>query len=302
MDSWQTLYTLFQKEAQDTDATVLTDGKADINRGIRILETECDLPPLERTRSITTSTTDIYALPQNFVKLKELYVTISNVRYTAERIYDEQTWQMIKSNTAGSTSNMLTHVFVRPGTSEFEIFPTPSSAGNTMKMIYEAFAKDLSNDDYVTGTITTLANGGTAVTGSGTTFTAAMVGRYFKINADLDWYLIDSYTSATVIGLKQLYQGTAISAGSSAFTIGEMSRLPVGILQRAPVSYALWRYFKTKRRDAEKAKEHQSDWLEAMEMAKNHTTKHVSSIIPSVRRIRRAFGRRNPNAYPSDLS
>lgn len=303
MESWQTLYTLFQSEAQDqVTATILTAGKADINRGIRQLETELDLPPLEKTRTITTTTSDTYPLPQDFVRLKELYVTISGIRYDAIRVYDEQTWQQIKAMTASTSSNILTHIFVRPGSYQFEIFPKAATAGNSMTMIYEGLEKDLSADDYNTGGVLTLANGGIALTGTGTTFTAAMVGRWIKITADGDWYKIDTYTSATVIGLKQLYQGTAIAAGNAAFTIGEMSRLPFGRLQRAPVSYALWRYFETKKRDPVMAKIHKADWDEAIVMAQSFTRKHVSSIVPSVRRLRRTFGLRNPNAYPQDLS
>lgn len=302
MDSWQTLYTLFQGEAQDNGATILTAGKADINRGIRILETECDLPALEKTRPITTTLLDTYPLPQDFVRLKELYVTISNTRYIAQRIYDEITWQTIKALTASTSSNNLTHVFVRPGSNQFEIFPKAATAGNIMTMIYEATDKDLSADDYTTGNITTLANGGTTVTFSGSTLTAAMVGRWLKVNADGDWYKLDTFTSTTVMAIKQLYQGTAIAAGSAPFTIGEMSRLPFGRLQRAPVSYALWRYFKVRRRDEAMAKVHKADWDEAIEMAHAYTQKHVSSIIPSARRLRRTFGLRNPNAYPQDLT
>lgn len=303
MESWETLYTLFQTEAQNEDATVLTAGKADINRGIHILETELDLPPLERTRSITTVTsTDSYALPHNFVRLKELYSTVSNIRYVAEKVYDERTWQAIKANTSSFTSDILSHVFVRPGSNSFEIYPKAATAGNTMTMVYESFSKDLSQDDYTDGTITTLANGGTAITGSSTTFTSAMAGRWFKIDADNEWYLIDSYTSATAITLKQAYQGTAISAGTSTYTIGEMSRLPVGTLQRAPVSYALWRFFLTQRRDAKLASLHEKDWENAKIIARDLARKHVSSIVPSIRRLRRSFGLRNPNAYPMGIT
>jgi hypothetical protein len=299
MESFQTLYTLAQSGAQDDTATTLPYLKADINRAIHILEGELDIPPLEEQRSITTTTSSIYSLPQNAVRVKDLYVTISSIRYSAQKIYDETTWQMIKSNTS-QTSDYLTHVFIRPGDNQLEIYPTPANAGNTMTLIYESFSKDLSANDYTTGTITTLANGGTAITGSGTTFTSAMVGRWIK-TTDNEWYKISAYTSATSIALKQAYQGTAISAGSATFTIGEMSRLPIQF-QQTPVAYALWRHFIERRRDIAMAKVHERDWLAAKALAATYSTKHVSSIIPSVRRIRAQFGLRNPNFYPSDIT
>lgn len=302
MESWQTLYTLAQDAVQDESSSVLTDLKADINEGIGILETEMNLPPLEKTRDYTTTTSNIYALPQNYSLFKEVYPTISSVRYPSLiRVYDEESWNIIRTMADSISSNIPTHVFVRPGSWQFEIHPTPSSAGNTLTLVYEAVEKALSADDYVTGTITTLANAGTAITFSGTTLTAAMVDRWIKL-PDGEWYLLSTFTDTTHMSIKQLYQGTAIVAGSSSFTIGEMSRLPRGRLQRAPVSYAAMRYFSTKRRDTSMYKLHKSEWLEAVEVAKTHAQKYVSAIVPSARRIRGAFTHRNPNAYPQSLS
>jgi hypothetical protein len=100
-----------------------------------------------------------------------------------------------------------------------------------------------------TATITVgTASGGSIVTGSGTTFTADMVGRYIQITnttaangGDGFWYRIGYYYSATVIGLDKQYEGLAISAGSATYTIGQCSAIPeaydVGIVYRAT---ALW--------------------------------------------------------------
>src|SRR4051794_2790011 len=52
--------------------------------------------------------------------------------------------------------------------------------------------------DYTTGTVTVTTGTG-AVTGSGTTFTSAMVGRGFKATGHTKWYRVKSYASATSI-------------------------------------------------------------------------------------------------------
>jgi len=74
---------------------------------------------------------------------------------------------------------------------------------------------------YTTGTVTVTTSTG-AVTGDGTTFTAAMVGRGFKAAGHTKWYRVKSYASATSIVIEDdlddvasAYTGGAIGAGAS---------------------------------------------------------------------------------------
>lgn len=75
--------------------------------------------------------------------------------------------------------------------------------------------------DYATGTVEVTVTTG-AVTGTGTTFTSAMVGKGFKATGHTQWYRIKTYTSATAIVIEDdkddetsAYTGGAISAGAS---------------------------------------------------------------------------------------
>jgi hypothetical protein len=75
--------------------------------------------------------------------------------------------------------------------------------------------------NYTTGTVTVDVTTG-AVTGSGTTFTAAMVGKGFKALGHTAWYRVKTYTSATAIvieddsdDLASAYTGGAIGAGAT---------------------------------------------------------------------------------------
>jgi hypothetical protein len=70
---------------------------------------------------------------------------------------------------------------------------------------------------YTTGTVT-VNNGSTAVVGSGTTFTSAMVGRQFIVDSQLPFYTIITFTDATNIVLDRPFSGTSIS-GSSDWAI-----------------------------------------------------------------------------------
>jgi hypothetical protein len=86
---------------------------------------------------------------------------------------------------------------------------------------------------YATGTVT-VTNGSATVTGSGTTFTSAMVGRYFHVAGDTDRYLISAFVSATEITLSTVYGGTG-GAGQSyniglAYTMSKSQyRIPLNV-------------------------------------------------------------------------
>lgn len=72
--------------------------------------------------------------------------------------------------------------------------------------------------NYSTGTVAVAVTTG-VVTGTGTTFTAAMVGGYFKAAGHSTHYLVTAYTSATSITITDLdgvgYSGGAIGAGAT---------------------------------------------------------------------------------------
>ncbi len=88
----------------------------------------------------------------------------------------------------------------------------------------EAAAGQRLGTDYTAGTVTVDATTG-LVTGSGTTFTSAMVGKGFKATGHSVWYRVKTFTSTTSIvieddsdDLTSAYTGGAI-AGGSAYTI-----------------------------------------------------------------------------------
>jgi len=85
---------------------------------------------------------------------------------------------------------------------------------------------------YTTGTVTVDVTTG-AVTGSGTTFTAAMVGRGFKALGHTAWYRVKTYNSASSIVIEDdlddvdsAYTGGAI-AGGATFEIEAASPLSI---------------------------------------------------------------------------
>lgn len=291
----------FSELAQTDNDAHLALGYKNMNMGNKKLEKALGLPPQQEERVINTITTgNSYALPERFMTLDELYVTVSNQRRYADFEYSEDAWRgyMLRPNQVAN--DFLTNVFVRPGLHKFEIFPTFVTANLPMTMIYSSFTKDLSFDDYTTGTITTLANNATTVTFSGATLTTLMAKRWLKTD-DGNWYFIDSINVAShQVTLLQPYQGDAIATGSSSFTIGELPRVPEGT-HELPIYYACWLHFLGPQRDKDQADYYKKMWDEGTAWAvESYGSRYSSAVIPSQRRklMRRM---KNPNDYP-DLS
>ena len=85
--------------------------------------------------------------------------------------------------------------------------------------------------DYVTGTVAIDASGN--VTGTGTAFTAAMVGRGFKAAGHTKWYRVKTYTSGTAIVIEDdfdditsAYTGGVIAGGAS-YTLEAVTAIQV---------------------------------------------------------------------------
>lgn len=305
MLSWQGQYTLFQQLTSDEDSSNLSMGKTLIRAGQRKVESKLNMGFTEEIRTFATVTDAIsgtsnlaYYLPENFKSLTDLYVTSGTTQYHAELVQDDARWRTMQATTTQSTSNFLSHCFIR-GANRLELYPIPSSA-LTATIIYEAFTRPLTADDYTTGTITTLANAGTAVTASGSTFTSAMAGRYFRIDSDGEWYKIASFGTTTTLTLLTKYQGIAISAGSEAYTIGQMPVTPADT-HELPVYYAVWKWALFKK-DTQLAREYERMWKEGLvEAQENWANRSSSNVIGGHSQVS-TVGGVNPNDYPQGMS
>ncbi len=305
MLSFQNQYELTQDLSSDSSSTNLTMLKKLINLGQRRLEKKLKIVT-EDTRTYTLQTDAIsgtsniaYRLPENYGKFLRAYVKVGSNHYSASLIQSPSLWRKINF-TETSTSSFLQFVHIKRGTRDrFEIYPPPSTT-DTLTFDYLAKGADLSVADYATGTITTLANGGTAVTGSGTTWTSAMAGRYFKITNNEQWYKIASFGTTTTLTLASEYQGIAISGGSDNYTIGQMPITPEDT-HILPVYFALWKYFLF-RKDRTQAREYRREWLNGIKDAiQDYANEEDSEVLYNDRAVTQR-GVINPNYYPQDMS
>lgn len=278
---WDDALTISQKLAQDTNSATVTFLNTLMNAGYKEILADLGRPVTEKTKTTTTvAAQQGYQMPADFNWLKSIKVTVGSTIYTPQEEESQEQWDYLNMQTR--SDDVPETYFVRPrfgfGGTEVQLYPIPSTSSNTITLVYEAIDKDLSVAKYTTGTVA-VTNGSATVTGSGTTFTRAMVGRYFQItDADGDglWYKVSGFTSATVITLENVYQGT--TDASNNYQIAEAFGLPED-LHMLPIYYAVWHYSMF-RRDKTRADEYGGLYKLGMSDAKRrYGTKSRSNII-----------------------
>jgi len=241
--TFQELYEEIESLTGDDSSSATTKHKLRINDTYKILLAKFN----KRTESTdtTVASQQSYELPYNLKKLSSVKVTVSSIDYPLEQVYNEDRWNLMNDQGTSYTSDIQTHYYIKDN--NILLYPTPASDGNTITYYYALKDKDMSNDDSDTGsTVKTLTNGDETVTLNAAGFTAVMVDRFFKINADGYWYRIASYTSTTVVELEKAFAGTSIAAGTSACTVAEMPLLPEEY-HSALIYRPCWIYFMGKR-------------------------------------------------------
>ena len=293
---WQTLYQEFTKNTETSNVTL---GDITLNEGNRKVLKAWSWPFLQRSANITTvASQQSYDLPFNYAKAIAISVTISSQKYTLTEITDRRTWNIINQTTS-ETSDIATYFFINGR--KVEIYPKPSSAGNTITVDYTIRVKDLSIADYTTGTITTAPNGDETITGDSTAWTDKMANRWLRITdsddentGDGEWYEVASITSNTALELQETYNGPSIAAGTASYILGQISDIPEDY-QILPVYFASYMYWLPKADRADKTLFFQSQYNESAKELFNRFSGRSDDPV-----VDEGFGHdiiRNPNLF-----
>ena len=176
----------------------------------------------QRTQTASTVADQVYYhYPPGVVDIENAQVTINSVNHPLETVHSQSVWNWLNSLTI-QTSAIPQFVF--PRRDDFGIWPTPQAA-YTITFGYHYRDRNLTTADYTTGTVTVTLNSAT-LTGTDTTFTEAMVGRWFKATTARHGYeyKISAYVSATSLTLESVYEGDTESGLS--YRIGESPEIP----------------------------------------------------------------------------
>lgn len=312
MISFNQAYLQVQKLTSDSTANSLVLFKALINQTQnKLLALRKDITEDSATIA-TVALQQAYELPYNYGKTFAVTMTVGQIAYPLYSIEDDMLWLQINARAATYSTTIPSFYYIFKG--QIQIYPKPSANDNTITVYFHKIVKDMTADDYTTGTITTLANGGTTVTGSGTTWTAQMVGRYLRITNDGYWYEIAAFNSTTSLTLKKTYQGTSISAGSAAYTIGEMPLIPEAY-QEALIDRPVAVYW-SQRKDTNLANMYWHMYDGGFEIGKSpkqggivaqfiedRSSKVESAIVNSgMQDVRERALLTDPNAFPQNLT
>ena len=298
MITWSNFQSDCQDITGDSTSATLTRFKRWGNQGYHLVLSELGRTHTEKTQTANTvKDQQFYTMPSETLFIKSVKVTVSSIEYPIEPIIDQDTWDIINAGVTGST-DIPSFYFVRPGFgvggTEVGIFPKPATANNTITIIYEAGDRDLNIDDFTTTTVT-VTNGDATITHSGTSFTAAMVGRYFQTDDDRTWYRIASFTSTSSMELENVFEGA--SGSGQSYTIAEAFHLPEE-MQVLPVYYALGHFYDMRHDDSKSIKYRALFDKELRDGKRRWRHKTRGSVINN----RRKFHLRNPNFPPGTIT
>jgi len=298
MITWDQSITNCQDTAQDYSTTGLAFFKRRLNDGYKKVLAEFGVQQNERTQtSSTVANQQYYQVPYDLIAPKSITVTVGSIVYPVTWVESQQAWDEMNMYT-NRTATVPFRAFYRPrfgvNGGDIGIYPIPSASTSTISLVYTATDKNLSQTAYTTGTVTVTSNSAT-VTGSGVTWNAQMVGRYFQVtdsggNTDGQFYRIVSVISATQLTLEQTYENT--TASGLTYQIAEMFALPEE-MQVLPEYYALWHYYLTKQ-SKDKALTFEGMFKQELSVAKVTWAKRVRNN--KIRPTRRSYA--FPNAVP----
>lgn len=214
-------------------------------------------PWLELQKTVVTVADQDYVyVPNDMQKVTTVRVVVgsgtSATIYLPVKLLDIERWQVVLAYRLGS--NQYPYFAYQQG-QKLLFAPIPSESNISVILTGRRAIRDVNIADYTTGSIVSVANGGTAVVGTGTSWTASMAGRFIRITesdtvnkGDGYWYEVASVGSATTLTLVKPYQGTAIAAGTAAYTLGLITYEPEAY-QMAPIYRSLAQYWDYKEND-----------------------------------------------------
>jgi hypothetical protein len=251
---WDRATGLVQSWSGDKSAAMLVNFKELLNLGYKDLLLKFNG---EETEDVRTTSTQIGAraikLAPNYIRMHTVTATVGSQTYDLVEEESQDRWAERLYLNRNSTRPEV--YYLRPrfgvGGTELLLDPIPSTTSTIITINYAANARDLGVDAYSTGTaaVTTSVTTTQTITGTGTTWTAAMVGRYFKVNdttGDGNWYRIIGYTSPTVLTIENKYDGLAVSGVS--YQIAEIFSLPED-MHMLPLYYTMMHYYLGYRQD-----------------------------------------------------
>lgn len=225
-----------------------------------------------------------YSVPQNISKVKDVTVTVGQLKFTPAPILTQADWDAV--NFLPYASDIPQYYYIYSGL--LNIFPIPSTTGNVITFNYKLRTADMTYADFSTGTVAATA-GSTAITGTTTTWNT--VGT-FPTGVDLSYanlfiaisppkgdgqsYKIRSFASDTALTLVNPVVNSPVTSGAS-YTIGQFPLLQEDF-HDMPVYGALMQYFSSIVDNPGKFKEFKAEWEWRDQMLKDYAGTRQTNV------------------------
>lgn len=278
MKTFNTLVNNFLTISRDNSTANETLGKTLLNDFIKQILRLRDWTFNRGTATdLTEADKQYYPLPYNCGTMRKVQVTVSTTTYVPREVKNEREWAIL--NMVDMSSDIPTVFFIKPSTRELGLYPIPSTTGNTITFSFQKRIKDLGAVDYTDGTVSA-TNGSSTITGSGTTWTSAMVGRYIQIT-DF-WYEITAVASTTSLTIQGEFGEDTVSG--SSYTIAELVPLLEGF-EDVPLWKALAVYFQSRDTAGSRvqAEEYRKLYEEGLSEMLGSDKKTASNVIDQTR-------------------
>lgn len=223
MLSYTDLKRIFLENIQNpgsTNTTLINQFKTYLNQRHALIMRELENYTVRTTRSTTTvNGQQYYQLPIDCQSVESVVQSVNSINYTLEPVESDVDWNKINA-LPSLVSAIPAHYFARAH--DLGLWPIPQDA-YTLTLTYNIDSRPPMFEDYVTGTVS-VTNGDATVTGSGTTWTTAMVGRYLQVTDDGYFYRITEVNSTTSLEIETNYDG--LTATGAAYRIADCPLFP----------------------------------------------------------------------------
>lgn len=277
MKSFTQTYTDFQTITSDSSTTALSLAKTYINDSVHKILSLADWNFNKSYKDYTTTASQSeFEKPYNAAKVSEVFVYTGGIWYVPKEVKSDSLWRKITYVDVEADVPSFWHISDETG--NIEIYPTHSSASDTVRINFTKRVRDMSVADYTTGTVTTVADDQT-ITGAGTTWVDKMEGRWIKVTSTTSvigdiWFEIESVTDTTHLEIKE---NMPEAAAGASYTIAEMIPFMEGFEDIA-LWYALDKYYQM-REKVTLAREYERMWKEALDELFKRDLKSASDSV-----------------------
>lgn len=201
------------------------------------------------TTAITTAGMQAYQIPQNISKIKDVTISVGQLKFTPAPILTQVDWDTVNFLPYNSDIPQYYYIY----NNQLNVFPIPSTTGNIITFNFKLRVADMTYDDFSTGTVAATV-GSTTVTGTATTWNTVgtfptgvdltYANLFIKITppkGDGQYYQIRSFTSDTVLTLVNPIVNSPVTTGAS-YVIGQYPLLSEDFHDMLPIG-ALSIYF-----------------------------------------------------------